>query len=108
VNRPADLVAIPPLARTVIYYVLALALVVVSALVGYGRLEPLWLVIVSGVGGVFFGVAGSNVASKPAGSVLVPDTEAPALADPDRVILVDGAKPVPDDLVGPAGYGSGV
>lgn len=72
-NRPSDLVAIPPLARTVIYYALALALVVVSALVGYGRLEPLWLVIVSGVGGVFFGVAGSNVASKDGGATVAPD-----------------------------------
>jgi len=63
VNTPRDLVAIPPLARTVIYYLLALALVVVSALVGADRLESLWLVIVSGVGGVFFGVAGSNVPS---------------------------------------------
>ena len=63
-NRPSDLVAIPPLARTVIYYALAIALVVVSALVADGRLEPLYLVIVSGVGGVFFGVAGSNVAAK--------------------------------------------
>lgn len=75
-NRPADLVAIPPLARTVIYYALAIALVVISALVGYNRLEPLWLVIVSGVGGVFFGVAGSNVPAKPAGPVFVSDTEA--------------------------------
>lgn len=62
-NTPRDLVAIPPLARTVIYYVLALALVVVSAFVGYGRMDPMWLVIVAGVGGVFFGVAGSNVPS---------------------------------------------
>jgi hypothetical protein len=94
VNRPADLVAIPPLARTVIYYGLAVALVVVSALVGDGIIEPLYLVIVSGVGGVFFGVAGSNVPSKPAGAVLVDDT-----------------KPEGDDFgvpVPPTGYGSGV
>lgn len=80
-NRPSDLVAIPPLARTVIYYVLAIALVVIGALVGYDRLEPMYLVITSGVAGVFFGVAGSNVASKPAGAVLVQDTEAPAVGD---------------------------
>ena len=60
-NRPDDLVAIPPLARTVIYYVLALTFAVVSPLTGFGIIEPLYLVILGGVSGVFFGVAGSNV-----------------------------------------------
>ena len=73
-NRPTDLVAIPPLARTVIYYVLALTNVVVGALSIDGRLEPLYLAIVSGVSGVFFGVAGSNVAATQSNAeVLVSD-----------------------------------
>lgn len=64
-NAPSDLVAIPPLYRTVIYYVLALALVTVGALTGAKVLDPLWLTILSGVGGVFFGVSGSNVLVRP-------------------------------------------
>jgi len=64
ISAPNDLVAIPPKVRTVIYYVLALSLVVVGALVQAGRLDALYLVITSGVAGVFFGVAGSNVSKK--------------------------------------------
>lgn len=80
IERPNDLVAIPPLARTVIYYALALALVVVSALTADGRLEPLYLVITSGVGGVFFGVAGSNVRATPAAEAADLGTPASPLA----------------------------
>ena len=70
-NRPTDLVAIPPLARTVIYYVLALSIGVVSALVGYGVLDPVVLVILGNVAAVFFGVAGSNVAAKQANAEIL-------------------------------------
>jgi len=66
IQAPIDLVAIPPVIRTVIYYALALSLVIVGALVQAGRVDALYLVITSGVAGVFFGVAGSNVASKKA------------------------------------------
>ena len=66
IQAPPDRVAIPPVPRTVIYYVLALALVVVTALVAHGIVDVMYLEILSGVGGVFFGVAGSNVASKKA------------------------------------------
>ena len=73
-NRPNDLVSLPPLARTVIYYVLALSIGVVSALVGYGVLDPVVLVILGNVAAVFFGVAGSNVAAKQSNAeVLVSD-----------------------------------
>ena len=73
-NRPDDLVAIPPLARTVIYYVLALAFAVVSPLTGFGILEPLYLVILGGVSGVFFGVAGSNVRATQSDPAPAPET----------------------------------
>jgi hypothetical protein len=73
-GRPADLVAIPPLARTIIYYTSALTLVVVSALTAYNVVHEMWLVIVGGVGGVFFSTAGSNVVAKPGGAVMVADT----------------------------------
>ena len=73
-TRPTDLLAIPPLARTVIYYALALANVVVGALVTDGRVEPLWLVIVAGVSGVFFGVAGSNVRATQSAPTPAPET----------------------------------
>lgn len=48
-----DLVPIPPLARTVIYYVLALANAVVTPLAAAGVLDPTIAVVVLGVASTF-------------------------------------------------------
>lgn len=56
------LVAIPPVARTVLYYVLALANAVLVPLTASGRVDPDIGTIVIGVGGVFgFTLAAGNV-----------------------------------------------
>lgn len=64
IPRPGDIIALPPMLRTIIYYVLGIALIVVSALVGAGILDPLYLAILANVSALFFGVAGSNVSTK--------------------------------------------
>lgn len=63
---PSNLVAIPPVVRTVLYYVLALANAVAIPLTASGRVDPDIGFIVVGVAGVFgFTLAASNV-TKPA------------------------------------------
>lgn len=62
---PGDLVAIPPLWRTVAYYVLGVANVVVGSLFAFGHIDGLAPAIVSGVSAVLFGVAGSHVTASP-------------------------------------------
>jgi hypothetical protein len=58
-----NLVAIPPLARTIIYYVLALAFAAIGPLTAAGRVDALYGAIILGVAGVFgFTLAASNVA----------------------------------------------
>lgn len=64
-NAPSDLIAIPPLARTIIYYVLAVALVVCGGVVGGTTGWALALVIVSGLGALFFGTAAARVNAGP-------------------------------------------
>lgn len=99
-NRPSDLVAIPPLARTVIYYALALAFAVVSPLTGFGRIEPLYLVVLGGVSGVFFGVAGSNVTA---------NTKPVVVEEPDATVMARGYHSgVSAPVEGTNGYHSGV
>ena len=59
---PTNLVAIPPVARTVLYYVLALANAVVVPLTASGRVDGDIGLIIVGVSGVFgFTLAASNV-----------------------------------------------
>lgn len=59
---PTNLVAIPPVARTVLYYVLALANAVLVPLTAAGKVDPTLGLIVVGVSGVFgFTLAASNV-----------------------------------------------
>ena len=63
---PSNLVAIPPVARTVLYYVLALANAVVVPLTASGRVDGDIGLIIVGVSGVFgFTLAASNVAKTP-------------------------------------------
>lgn len=60
--QPTGLIAIPPLARTVIYYVLALAHAVVVPLIAAGVVDAIYGAIVLGVASVFgFALAGGNV-----------------------------------------------
>jgi hypothetical protein len=61
-TESTSLVAIPPIARTVLYYVLALANAVLVPLTASGRVDPDLSLIVIGVSGVFgFTLAASNV-----------------------------------------------
>lgn len=63
---PSNLVAIPPVARTVLYYLLALANAVLVPLTASGRVDPDLSLIVIGVSGVFgFTLAASNVTRAP-------------------------------------------
>lgn len=60
------LLPLPPLARTVIYYVLSLANVAMIPLVATHVVDPVWAVSVVGVAGVFgFTLSASNVPTPP-------------------------------------------
>lgn len=63
--RPAtehELVSIPPLPRTIIYHVLALANAAAVPLAASGRLDPLWTLIILNVADVLgFSLAASRV-----------------------------------------------
>lgn len=63
--RPAtehELVSIPPLPRTIIYYALALANAAAVPLAASGRLDPLWTLIILNVADVLgFSLAASRV-----------------------------------------------
>lgn len=62
---PTNLVTLPPVVRTALYYVLALANAVLVPLTASGRVDPDISLIVVGISGVFgFTLAASNV-SKP-------------------------------------------
>ena len=63
-NTPSDLVEIPPLARTVIYYAIAVALIVCGAVVAGARGWGLALAIANGLGVLFFGTAAAKVSAK--------------------------------------------
>lgn len=64
---PTNLVAIPPVVRTALYYLLALANAVAIPLTASGRIDPDIGFIVVGVAGVFgFTLAAANVAKSPA------------------------------------------
>lgn len=60
---PSDLVEIPPLARTVIYYAIAIALIVCGAVVAGARDWNLALAIANGLGVLFFGTAAAKVST---------------------------------------------
>ena len=61
-DAPAGLVSIPPLARTVIYYVLALANGVAVPLAAAGRIDTLVVLIVLNIASVFgFTLAANRV-----------------------------------------------
>jgi hypothetical protein len=62
-NPPADLVEIPPLARTVIYYSIAVALIVCGAVVAGATGWNLALAIANGLGVLFFGTAAAKVSA---------------------------------------------
>jgi hypothetical protein len=63
---PTNLVTLPPVVRTVLYYVLALANAVLVPLTASGRVDPDVSLIVVGVSGVFgFTLAASNVSRAP-------------------------------------------
>lgn len=58
----AELVSIPPLPRTVLYYVLALANAAAVPLAAAGKLDPLWTLIILNVAAVFgFTLAANRV-----------------------------------------------
>lgn len=63
--RPApehELVSIPPLPRTILYYLLALANAAAVPLAASGRLDPLWTLIILNVAAVFgFTLAANRV-----------------------------------------------
>ena len=60
--QPSSLVEIPPLARTGIYYALALASAVLIPLTAAGYVEPLWGQMITGVAAVFgFTLAAQHV-----------------------------------------------
>ena len=63
--RPAnehELVSIPPLPRTILYYLLALANAAAVPLAAAGRLDPLWTLIILNVAAVFgFTLAANRV-----------------------------------------------
>ena len=64
---PTNLVALPPVVRTVLYYALALANAVLVPLTASGRVDPDLALIVVGISGVFgFTLAASNVTRPPA------------------------------------------
>lgn len=57
-----QLVTIPPLPRTILYYVLALANAAAVPLAAAGRLDPLWTLIILNVASVFgFTLAANRV-----------------------------------------------
>lgn len=61
--RPAtehELMSIPPLPRTILYYMLALANAVAVPLAAAGWIEPLWTLIILNVAGVFGFVLAAN------------------------------------------------
>lgn len=75
-----SLVAIPPVVRTALYYLLALANAVLIPLTASGRVDPDFGLIVVGVAGVFgFTLAASNVtrpaAAQPVVVAQLPFTE---------------------------------
>ena len=60
--QPSSLVEIPPLWRTGLYYVLALASAVLIPLTAAGYIEPLWGQMITGVAAVFgFTLAAQHV-----------------------------------------------
>ena len=66
-NRPSDLVAIPPLARTVIYYLIAEAIIVSLAVDQWlGSGDSWWalaFIIANGNAVLFFGTAAAKVSN---------------------------------------------
>lgn len=80
--RPTDLITIPPLARTVIYYVLGVANIAILSLLAAHVGDPQLLLVaeggVAGLSGLFFGVAASNVSAAPERPVEHPVVEPPA------------------------------
>lgn len=63
---PSDLVAIPPVMRTVIYYLIAEAIIVCSAVTAGATGWMLAQAIATGNAILFFGTAAAKVTSKPA------------------------------------------
>lgn len=89
---PAGLVEIPPVLRTVLYYVIAEAIIVCGAVVAGAAEWHLALAVANGNAVLFFGTAAAKVSSKKSKPKPVPVDDGPSL------------EPLDDTQ----GYGSGV
>ena len=88
-NRPDDLVAIPPVWRTVLYYLIAEVLIVSGAMAAGAWGWNLAGLIAQGNAILFFGTAAAKVSKTPEPSVTV---------TPDVVIVPDVAlEPLPSE-----------